>query len=194
MSRKSVGITLLAIGSLSMMGGITSIGWGISKMVSSFQTIATFEAPGSTLFEVTEPGTVTLWHDFETIHNGTTVNHPSSLPGGFTFELIDPVRGPQSLSYHSSATMSSGSVQRMAVGSFQTPEAQSYEIRIDGPEPRIFSVTEGGTMAGVGGFLGGMGIGMVCGFVGLGLVIAGVVILITSKRPSPPEQPQRGDG
>lgn len=191
MSRKSIGITLLAVGSLCMIGGIASIGWGINRMVSSFRTIATFEAPATAPVTIGNPGKVTLWHDHETIHNGTTVRHPSALPGGFSFELIDPVRGPQSMTSGSSTTMSSGSTSRVALGSFEIPDAGPYEIKIEGPEPRVFSVTEGGSMAGVGGFIGGMGVGMLGGMVGFALLIAGVIVLLVGKRkpPVPPRSP-----
>ncbi len=188
MSRKGIGIGLLAAGTLCMLGGIVSIGWGITKMIDSFRTIATFEAPGAVTFSVSEPGTVTLWHDYQTLHGGTTIEHPSNLPSGFSFELIDPVRGMRPMSSTSNATMSSGSTSRIAVGSFDTPDAGDYEIRIQGPEPRIFSITEGGSMAGLGGFFGGMGFGMVGGFLGFILLIAGVVVLVTGKRQAPPQR------
>jgi hypothetical protein len=193
MGKKGIGITLLAAGSLCMVGGLASIGWGIARVVGSFRTIATLESSGRTSFTVEEPGTVTLWHDYQTIHQGTTVEHPSSLPSGFHFQINDPVRGLKPMDSRSmTTTMSSGPTSRMAVGSFELPEAGTYELIVEGPEPRIFSLTEGGSMAGIGGFFGGMGLGILGGMLGFGLLLAGVIVLLTAKRKTPPPPPPAG--
>lgn len=189
MSRKTTGIALLAIGTLIMFGGAGSIAWGISRMIDSFKTLATLESPGSATIHVGQPGPVTVWHDHQTMFEGHTISHPPELPSGFSFELIDPVSGPQSLTNaKSNATMSAGGTSRVAVGSFTVQAAGDYDVRINGPEPRVFSITEGGSMAGLGGFFGGMFTGIIGGLIGFGLLIAGVVVLLTGK-PKPPPAP-----
>lgn len=189
MSRKATGIALLAAGTLVMLAGGGSIAWGISRMINSFETLATLESPGIATIHVAQPGPVTLWHDHQTMFDGATVSHPPELPSGFHFELIDPVSGPQPLtSSASNATMAMGGTTRVAVGSFTVQAAGDYDVRIDGPEPRVFSITEGGSMAGLGGFFGGMFGGVFGGLIGFGLLIAGVVVLLTGK-PKPPPAP-----
>jgi hypothetical protein len=189
MSRKIAGISLLAAGTLIMFAGGGSIIWGVSKMVDSFKALATVESPATANIHVTEPGPVTVWHDHRTVIGGRTVNHPESLPSGFTFELIDPVSGPLAFSSTSgNATMTVGNTSRVAVGSFTVQAAGDYEFRVSGPEPRVVSVTQGGSMAGFGGFFGGMFGGILAGLLGFGLLIAGVVVLLTGK-PKPPPPP-----
>jgi hypothetical protein len=185
MSRKGIGISLLAAGSLLSAGGIAAIGYGVTELVDSFHTIVTFEAPGSRMFAVSEAGPVTLWHDFQTLDQGRTVREDPDLPAGFRFELLNPAGAPIPLESVPNATMSVGSTSRQAVGSFQVPKAGGYEILVEGPEKRIFSVTEGTSMEGFMPFMGGLMTGLLGGFAGLAVLIAGAVVLLTGRRKSP---------
>ena len=193
MTRRSIGLILLLLG-LVMMLGAAVLGIGkIKGVVSGFSSIATFASPGHTDITIEEADTYSLWHDFETFHDGASVSNPAALPGGFTFTMRETTSGLEVpfIVGSGSSTISSGSLQASGIGTFDIPSAGTYKLEgtNTAADVRVFSVTRGTLLSQVGN-IGGVFLYGIVGFLGFILTIPGILLLIfggkkTSQVPPP---------
>ena len=187
MNRSSKGLVLLFLGLGAMAFAVWLVWSGFSGFMTAFRPMTVFEGPGEGRITLTEAGTITLWHDHQTVFGGRSVNHPKALSGTWTFTVAPAAGGPPlTLSgAASTTTMSSGSTSRIALASAQLDHPGDYVVSVQqtGAEPRIFSVTEG---SGFGQIVGGMGkfFGAVfASLIGVVLMIVGVILMILKKDP-----------
>lgn len=197
MNGKSVGLILLLLG-LVMMFGAAVLGIGkIKGVVSGFSSIATFASPGHTDLTIEEADTYSLWHDFETFHDGVSVSNSAAIPGGFTFTMRETTSGLEVpfVVGSGSSTISSGSRQASGVGTFEIPSAGTYKLEATNPadDVRVFSVTRGSLLSQFGN-VGGVFLYGIVGFIGFILTIPGILLLIfggKKKSQLPPPAPPR---
>ncbi len=212
MSRKQLGFLALLLG-LALIIGATLFGVrGILGAIKGFDPVATVASPESIELTITEPGTFTLWHDHQTWHNGRSVSHPPTLPGGFTFDLItaskatapEAEESPRSatslpgipdpvpfkpLSSGSTQTLSINSRQAVAVGAFDIAAAGTYRFTPHNPagDVRVFSLSKGEFMDSLTGTIGRGLLAAVLGLLGFALAITGILMLtLGRKKNSPP--------
>ena len=194
MKRTHKGILLLIPGILSALVALGFLITGISSFVQQFETLARVESPGSTLVEIEEAGIHTLWHDYRTVYNRTPVSHDSKLPDGFTFTLVRNLDGQEFPldPPHSTSTLSTASRDATAVGTFSPNLPGAYTLQASSAvgESRVFSLTEGSLLAGIGSLAGRIVLACMFGAAGLVLLVIGIVLLLTKpKFPPNPAQP-----
>lgn len=189
MSKRSLGILFLVLGIASFIGAVPLLLSGVFKIAQGFKPLATVHSPGEILVQLEEADTYTLWHDFRTTGGGSTVSHPRALPGGFTMTLVrqsdgtvyplDPAR--------SHNTLSTPGRESVEVGTFapSLPGAYTLKVETTGGEARAFSLTKGNFLHGMAQF--GLRSVMACllGFVGLVLLILGIVFILLKPKPRP---------
>ncbi|MEM7516630.1 MAG: hypothetical protein AAF368_06880, partial [Planctomycetota bacterium] len=129
------------------------------------------------------PQQLTLWHDHRAVYQGRTVYHSKDLPEGFTFELTHTESGKSVplTGLGARSNMTAGSTARVGLGSFDVQQTGTYELRVEGSESRILSVTEGSPLSGIAGLFGGFGFGMFAGLIGMVLIVLGAVKLLSGK-------------
>ena len=88
MSKKGTGILFLILGFVGLVAAVMLLISGIFKMTRGFEALSVVQSPGEVAVQIDEAQAYTLWHDYRTMHGGSTVSHPPALPGGFTFILV----------------------------------------------------------------------------------------------------------
>ena len=165
----------------------------ISKFLKSVSekadsNLALIEAPNSAVFTVLEGQDLTVWHDYQTIYNGTTISNDSALPGGFSFEL-KAVGSPHPIPFIGSGMSSSmqvGTTYKSKVGSFSVPGPGDYELVVGAPagESRLVSVSQGSVLQNFGSLFGLMSGAMGAMIAGVVTLILGFLFLFTGKKKS----------
>ena len=117
-----------------------------------------FIGPGHLSFNVTAPGSYTLWHDYHAVFEGRTYSTEKQLPEGVNFRVNGP-NGPVAVKSSNGAKASIGSTERVAVVEFVAHEPGQYEIAAEGEFPvQLFSVGEGNFFKSFGMIFGGIGV------------------------------------
>ena len=189
MSRRSLGILFLILSIASFIGAAPLLLSGIFKIAQGFTPLATVHSSEEVVVQLEEADTYTLWHDFRTTGGSSTVSYPRALPGGFTMTLVrqsdgavyplDPAR--------SHNTLSSAGRESIEVGTFapSLPGAYTLKVETTGGEARAFSLTKGNFLHGMAQFGLRSVIACLLGFVGLVLLILGIVFILLKPTPQP---------
>jgi hypothetical protein len=193
MSRRSLGILFLILSIASFIGAVPLLLSGVFKITQGFKPLATVHSPAEAVVQLEEADTYTLWHDFRTTGGSSTVSHPHALPGGFTMTLIrqsdgavyplDPAR--------SHNTLSTPGRESIEVGTFAPSLPGTYTLKVEttGGEARAFSLTKGNFLHGMAQFGLRSVIACLLGFVGLVLLILGIVFILLKPTPQPDLHP-----
>lgn len=196
MNKKGTGILFLILGFAGLVAAVMLLISGIFKMTRGFEDLSVVQSPGEVAVQIGEAQAYTLWHDYRTMHDGSTVLNPPALPGGFTFILVrdsdgvefalDPTR--------SNSRISSPKRDAVEVGTFAPSMPGPYTLRVSctGAEARIFSLSEGNILGGMAQF--GLRTVLACllGFLGLVLLILGIVFMLLKPKAKPPPSPLQG--
>ncbi len=143
-----------------------------------------FIVPGHAEVVVEEPGRYYLWHDYRTVYEGKSYNHPEGIPSGFEFDIMDAHSG-ESFKFHEDLSVSSTDTHgaKKSIGYVNVQGPAAVMIDVTGPnEPRIFSFCEFDFMSVFTFIFGGVIIALILGFTSIGLIIWGVFKLIRSSK------------
>ncbi len=197
--KKRTGVIILVIGVLCMIGAVVSVAVGVMGFVDDLKPVTIVEAPGGTEFQVDEPGTYTLWHDYSNWHDGSFHHYDRQLPPGFTFTLTHLDSGRIApftpLGSSTTQTMNAGQRESVGLGTFQAADSGPHKLEASNPasDQRFVSLTQGSFMSSFGSFGASFGIAALLGIVGIALLIAGFIgVLAGRKRQSagsPPPPP-----
>lgn len=162
------------------------------EVITQNRSLAVFEVPGKGDFRVENenPSTITIWHDYQTIHAGKTLNHDEALPGGFEMKVVSKrgdIMSPVAASKMRS-TMSYGTTSRIVIGTQEIPGAGEYELIVSGPkdQPRIMSVSEGSMGTVFAKIFRAFGIAGLLGLVGFVTLVLGIAVAFSTPRKQPP--------
>jgi len=126
-----------------ILGGLAlAIGPTVSVIMHRSPPVQ-FVAPGTKEINVVEPGTYTLWNDYEAIFQGRSYSTPSnSLPDGLHVKLRRKDTGANLEMRSSFGTyMRSGSTASRSIGCFALKQPSRYELSVTNPSsnPLLFS-------------------------------------------------------
>jgi len=126
--------------------GAILIGLAGYVLAGAFQGFAVeFTGPGQTPIDVPQPGDYRLWLYTRTYLDGTFREFPPHLPDGTRVVAHGP-GGDETLKLRGTTlgmSVTSGQVERVALGHFTFPEPGRYTVRIQGLEsPRPFALHE----------------------------------------------------
>ncbi|GJM18136.1 MAG: hypothetical protein DHS20C14_03490 [Phycisphaeraceae bacterium] len=167
--RLKLPISLIVIGLLLGVGGI--IGFALPLM-SAMSGGESFEAPGTHVLHVTEPGPWAIYYETTAMSGGAITF--SSAPPNATVAVTNGGQ-PVPVASNTSMTMTVGSSERHSLATFDADTPGEYQIDVAGGfSPRTFHVMPDKLMGAIFGAFGGCGAGVA----GVGLVLAGVLVLI----------------
>lgn len=192
MANQRGGLIALLIGVVSIIAAFVFGIASVVPLVSQFEPVSRLQSPGQAPIEVSEPGILTLWHDYRTSFDGQSIRNPEKLPGGFEFVLLNTTTAAryQLETIKARTTISLPDRESLAVGTFSLEEAGTYQLEILAPagEERVFSVTEGSLFSGMAKFGVRLAIALILGLGGLVLLILGIVFMV--RRSPPPAASQ----
>ncbi len=150
-----------------------------------------FRGPGEFEVQAPEPGHYWVWHNHNTIHEGTTYSYEESLPPGVTITLVDPATGErQPIVGDTAFSASVGADERRSVGYFEIDKPGVYLLQIEGlPETRFFSFGPApfhDFLAFALGFFVSFAAAGTLLVLGVILVILGIIDLVRRNRQSAP--------
>lgn len=98
-----------------------------------------FLVPSTQTFQIVEPGTHILWHDYKITFEGTVYNKPESLPDQARIILThDGEEVPMRKSWGSSSI--SGTHEKKEIGRYKIATPGDYRLSVEGfSEKRVFS-------------------------------------------------------
>jgi hypothetical protein len=174
------GVILLGIGAICVPLII------VLTLVRDSVDLVEFEVPGSAMAFIETPGRYYLWHDYQTVYEGRSYNHPVELPNGLTIEItgkggtpLDFVRAP-----NTSFTMNGRA--RQSIGYVELSDAGQVTVNVAGEaEPRIFSFSPFSLGHFASLIVKGILIAGLAALAALGLIIWGIVKLANAPRISP---------
>ncbi|MDA3799911.1 MAG: hypothetical protein PF692_12615 [Kiritimatiellae bacterium] len=99
----------------------------------------TFLVPSAQEFQITEPGTYILWHDYKITFDGIVYNKPESLPDQVSIQLRHEEKEvPMRTSWGASST--SGTHEKKEIGRYGITTPGKYTLSVNGlKEKRVFS-------------------------------------------------------
>ncbi len=151
------------------------------------ETLATLTAPANAEFALTEAGKVSLWHNYQGVVDGVTVNDDPVLPSGFGFELIEVATGRKTMmrSAHGVTTVRIGDNSKVLVGVFHITTPGDYELVVTSPagEQRYLSLTKGTFGEGFKELFGIVGTATLLGLVGFIFLILGIIFMFVKSPP-----------
>ncbi len=141
-----------------------------------------FIAPGSAEFTVEEPARYYLWHDHQTIFEGTSYNRPVEIPDGVTISVSQADGEALAFTSDGSMSMSRGSHSSQSIGYVDVPTTGLWTVEVSGEaEPFVVSFAESKLLKIFGLIFGGVGLCLLLGGAGVILVVIGVVRLAQGK-------------
>jgi len=177
------GVKRIVVGSLVMLGAVILAVAIIVPTVLSIKPQPQFLIPGQAEFPVDEPGRYFLWNDYETVFDGRVFNQSEDLPDGIEIRVQDAKTGePVTLKHGINQTMTTGSTAKKSIGYINVTDPATVLIEVpSSPEERVFSFGRTDVFRLIGGIFAAIGGGLVLGFVGIGLVIWGIIAFATNR-------------
>jgi len=141
-----------------------------------------FLVPGSGSFTVDEPARYYLWHDHQTLFQGSSFNHPIELPNGIQISVYSSAGETLELVNAPSISTSGNVRTRQSIAYADVPSAGEWTVEVKGDfAPRVFSFAESKFLKIFGWIFGGMALCLITAATGLILVVLGVVGMAQKK-------------
>ncbi|MFC5049705.1 hypothetical protein ACFPK9_03620 [Rubritalea spongiae] len=177
---------LITMGILLILGGFISDAIQFIKLFKKDPNEVIFEVPGSATFSAPKAGKYTLWHHYETLHQGEIIRNEELLPNGTRISISDESENPIPLTSDMSSSSSTGNYSKVSIGSITLDSPQTINILVSSDnEKRILSMSENSFLKH---FLTLFIVTFFTFIPGIGLVIWGM--LIKSPSTPPPLPPQ----
>ncbi|MHC4887324.1 MAG: hypothetical protein ACYTGH_19785, partial [Planctomycetota bacterium] len=151
-----------------------------------------FLVPGGTQVLVEEPGRYYLWNDYQTVYEGRSYNGSESLPDGLEIRVVDEVAGtPLPFTPDTSISSSTGGDARKSIGYVEAVQPGSLSVTVTGDvEERVFSFSPSRLLLMFAVIFGAVGGAFLAAFVGIGLIIWGIVkVARNGKKDGPVGEP-----
>jgi len=174
----------MLVGMLLIIGAVVAAVGLIVPVVMGLEPHPQFEIPGRTEVKVEDAGRYYIWNDYSAVFEGVTYNQSADLPGGITIEITDLHSGEAlPLREGPNQSMSVGDTSRKSIGYVDVPEATTLLVDVpQSPEKRVFSFGKSEVFKLIGAIFGAIGAALVLGFVGIGLMIWGIIAFASGKR------------
>lgn len=102
-----------------------------------------FAVPGDIEVPIEEPGRYHLWHDYQTVFEGTTIRKDPALPDGFTISIQDADGKPLDLTSHMNTNVQIMGTSKQSIGSIDITAPTTVRILVTGdPTGHVFSFGE----------------------------------------------------
>lgn len=102
-----------------------------------------FAVPGEFEVLIEEPGRYHLWHDYQTIFEGTTVRNDPSLPNGLTISIENPDGTPFDLQRNANTNVQIMGTAKQSIGSIEVTAPTTVRVSVAGePTGHVFSFGE----------------------------------------------------
>jgi hypothetical protein len=178
--RLSLSIIVIIIGTIVGIAGLVVV---ISKVADEFQG-PIHHVGDAPYTEHLAKGTFELFAGV----TSDTVTTPLQGPNGITGLQVTAPDGT-TLPINSNPadeTLGRSSIEFLAIASFKTPAAGDYKIEVAGDqgEPFVIKSSFGDVAKRAGGWLAMMGAGILIGFIGVVMLIVGIVRRSRAKRPA----------
>jgi len=176
------GIKPLSIGVLVLVIGIALIPLIVLKVIKSTPEPQQFLVPGKVEVSVSEPGKYYLWNDHQTFYEGKFYNSGDTLPN-VEFYVTDETGKRLSVKKDASTTIDLGETSKKSIGYIDVENSEMLTIGVEGEfNERVFSFSENHALRIIGAIMGGFVCAGILLFVGLALVIWGVIALVLSSK------------
>jgi hypothetical protein len=141
-----------------------------------------FKVPGSIQITVEKPGRYYLWNDFRTVYNGQSFNRSEQIPDGLNIRIADSDGHPLTFVSNTSISSTNGSNAKNSIGYVEIEHPGKVTVQVSGgAQERIFSFSRSGILMIFLLVIGGFGASVIFGLLGLGLIIWGIVKLVSKK-------------
>ncbi len=173
----------MVVGGLLVLIGIAGFGYGIFSFVMDLGDRQAFLAPGELLLTVPEAGRFYVFHDHQTVFQGTAYSHPEGLPNGWTFSVTRVDTGDAcDLKYDTKMSESMGGTERKAIAyAHLSPGDYRIQVRGAGGGQRVLSV--GPAMTGsIVGFFGAILLAPLACLIGIGLAVWGLIAVLLARQ------------
>ena len=142
-----------------------------------------FIIPGEMTVEIEEAGRYYLWNDYQTIYKGKSYNRSELIPDSLEMTITNIDTGElKEIVGDTSTSSSSGSSSKNSIGYFEIGEPGQYKVRVIGESnERVFSFGEDSIVKFLVLIFAGGGVCLLIAFSGFGLIIYGIVKVVTKK-------------
>ena len=128
--RSKASLAYLALAALVLIVGLLSVFWIVLRTAISAQgAIRPFVMPGTYQVDLPEPGTYTIYYEYESVVGNQTYSTGKTLPTGLTCEVLSQSTGSQvEVVPASGAAYKMGSRSGVSVFQFTIDEPGPYEF------------------------------------------------------------------
>ena len=141
-----------------------------------------FKVPGSLQVSVEKPGRYYLWNDFRTVYNGQSFNRSERIPDGMNIRVEDSSGHQVNFVSDTSISSTTGGSAKNSIGYVEIEHPGKVTVHVSGTvEERIFSFSQSGILKMFLYILRGIGACVIFGLAGVGLIVWGIVKLVSKK-------------